>query len=221
VRIEVTPGRRAVYGPVRIVGLKEIPEGPIRRNLEIVTGKEYSRSELEDARTALVNLGVFATVDVRQDLTHPESGAVPVTVTVVEAPLRTLRLGGGMRFDVLEWSSNLVIGWEHDNFFGGLRRLTLETRPGAVFYPTRMDTWKAPRNVLPRNRIRVQLEQPAFLEGRTRGFVAAEFNVYPVLYPGLGQNEADHETVIGYLEVRTQAGARRAFFGHHLYVTPS
>jgi outer membrane protein insertion porin family/translocation and assembly module TamA len=47
------------------------------------------------------------------------------------------------------------------------------------------------------------------------------FNVYTVLYTGLGENEADHETVIGYLEVRTQAGARRAFFGHHLYITPS
>jgi outer membrane protein insertion porin family/translocation and assembly module TamA len=221
IRIDVTPGPHAVYGPVRIVGLKAIPEDPIRRDLGLVEGREYSRAELEDSRTALVNLGVFATVDVRQDLSHPEKAVVPVTVTVEEAPLRTLRLGGGMRFDVLQWSSNLTVGWEHRNFLGGLRKLTLELKPGLVFYPTRMDNFEAPRNVLPEGRLRAQLEQPAFLEGRTRGFVTAEYNVYPLLYPGLGENKGDDENVIGYQEVRTQFGASRPFFGHHLYLTAS
>jgi outer membrane protein insertion porin family/translocation and assembly module TamA len=220
-RIDVTPGPASVYGPIRLMGLKELPEGPIRANLNLTEGKAYSRSELEDARTALVNLGVFTTVDVRQDLSHPDRGVVPVTVTVEESPLRVLRLGGGMRFDVLEWSTHLTIGWEHQNFLGGLRRLTLEAKPGLVFYPTRMDNFKAPSNVLPKGRLRAQLEQPAFLEGRTRGFVAAELDVYPLLYPGLGEDPNAHENVIGYVEVRTQAGVRRPFFEHHLYLTPS
>ena len=221
VTLAVQPGPRAVFGPVKIVGLKEIPEGPVRENLDVAPGKIYSRAELEDARTALINLGVFASVDVRQDLSHPESGVVPVTVAVQEAPLRTLRMGGGMRFDVLEWSGNLTFGWEHENFLGGLRKLTLEAKPGVVLYPTRMDNFEAPRNVLPRNRVRAQLSQPAFLEGRTTGFVIGEFNVYPLLYPGLGEVASKHENVIGYIEVKTQTGVRRGFFGHHLYVTPS
>ena len=221
VRIDVTPGPHAVFGPVRIVGLKEIPEGPIRRNLDLREGKDYSRAELEDSRTALVNLGVFATVDVRQDLSHPEKAVVPVTVTVEEAPLRTFRLGAGINFDVLEASTHLTIGWEHQNFLGGLRRLKLELKPGLVFYPTRMDNFEAPRNVLPEGRLRAQLEQPAFLEGRTRGFVSGEFDVYPLLYPELGTDPTKPENVIGYVEVKTQVGASRAFFGHHLYLTPS
>jgi outer membrane protein assembly factor BamA len=221
VSFDVTPGAPAVYGPIRIVGLKELPEGPIRANFDLKEGKAYSRSELEDARTALVNLGVFATVDVRQDLSHPERAVVPVTVTVEESPLRTVRLGGGMRFDVLEWSTHLTLGWEHRNFLGGLRRLTLEAKPGLVFYPTRIDNFDAPRNVLPKGRLRAQLEQPSFLEGRTRGFVTAEFDVYPLLYPGLGEDPNANENVIGYVQVKTQAGARRPFFEHHLYLTPS
>ncbi|HEX4335870.1 MAG TPA: BamA/TamA family outer membrane protein [Polyangiaceae bacterium] len=221
VRIDVTPGPHAVFGPVHVVGLKAIPEAPIRRNLGIVENKDYSHAELEDARTALVNLGVFATVDVRQDLSHPEKAVVPVTVTVEEAPLRTLKVGGGLRFDVLEFSSNVTVGWEHRNFLGGLRRLNLELKPGLVFYPTRMDNFQAPRKVLPEARFRAQLDQPAFIEGRTRGFVAAEYDVYPLLYPGLGENPSEHENVIGYQEVKLQFGASRAFFGHHLYLTPS
>ncbi|HVW24889.1 MAG TPA: POTRA domain-containing protein [Polyangiaceae bacterium] len=223
VRIDVTPGVYARFGAVRIVGLKEIPEGPIRKNLDLVEGKPYSRSELEDARTALVNLGVFATVDVREDLSRPETGVVPVTVTVEEAPLRTLRVGAGMSFDVLAWATTMTVGWEHDNFFGGLRRFTVELKPGLVFYPTRWDNFVPPRNVLPQGRLRATLEQPSFIEGRTRGFVSAQYNIYPLLYPELGKDEdpSNPENVIGYQEIKTQFGARRAFFGHHLYLTPA
>lgn len=217
--IEVEPGNRARYGPVRIVGLDRIPEGPVRDNLELVEGREYSRAELDDARAALVNLGVFATVDVKQDLSKPASGVVPITVVVKEAPLRTLRLGGGMRFDVVEWSSHLTVGWEHRNFLGGMRKFSIETRPGVVFYPTRIDNFDAPNRFLPRNFVRAELRQPAFLEGRTTGFVAGEFNVYPVLYPSTTVDPS--ENVLGYEEVKAQTGVERAFFGHHLYLTPS
>ena len=217
IRLDVTPGIRAVYGPVRLVGLREIPEAPVRANLDIDEGGAYSRAELDDAKTALINLGVFATVDVQQDLSHPESPVVPVTVLVTEAPLRTLKMGGGMRFDVLEWSSNLTFGWEHRNFLGGMRTFSIEGKPGVVFYPTRMDNFEAPKHVLPRNRIRVELKQPAFIEGRTTGFVAGEFNVYPVLYP----EQLDTDPVIGYEEVKIQTGVERAFLGHRLYVRPS
>ncbi len=157
----------------------------------------------------------------RQDVTHPDTGIVPVTVVVEEAPLRAWHVGGGMRFDVLEWSANLSVGWANRNFLGGMRQLTLEAKPGLVFYPTRMDNFHEPTSVLPRSGVRAELRQPAFLEGRTTGVFSAEFNVYPLLYPGLGDDPSLKENVIGYDEVKFRAGAERAFFGHHLYVTPS
>jgi outer membrane protein insertion porin family/translocation and assembly module TamA len=201
------------------VGLDKIPEDPVRSNLGLQEGARYSKAELEDAKTALVNLGVFSTVDVRQDLSRPESGRVPVTVTVQEAPLRTLKMGGGTRFDVLEWSSHLTLGWEHRNFLGGMRKFIVETRPGVVFFPTRADNFEAPSDVLPKNRVRAELRQPAFLEGRTTGLLGAEYNIYPVLYPGLGEQPGDQ--VLGYQEVKTRVGAERPFFSHSVYVTPS
>ncbi len=113
---QIDPGQRASYGTVTISGLSEIPEGPVRDNLDLHEGALYSESELEDAQRALVNLGVFASVEVRPDRSHPETSRVPIQVRVRENALRTLRLGGGARFDVLRLSANLVTGWEHKNF---------------------------------------------------------------------------------------------------------
>lgn len=217
ISFSVEPQGKATYGPIRIVGLKDLPEGPTRDALSLEKGAPYSRADIEDAKTQLVNLGVFATVDIRQDLSQPESGAVPITVVVQEAPMRSIRLGGGTRFDVLEWETHLSIGWEHRNFLGGMRRFTIETKPGLVFYPTRIDNIEPPRNVLPKNRARMELRQPSFLEGRTTGLVASEFNVYPVLYPGLG--ETPGENVIGYQEFKAQGGVERPFLAHHLYLS--
>jgi outer membrane protein assembly factor BamA len=220
VSFQIEPGDKAVYGPVVIEGLEAVPEHPVRANLLIEEGEPYSLAELEDARVALINLGVFATVEVIADRSRPETREVPVRVRVRESALRTLRLGGGMRFDVLEWSGHLSIGWEHRNFLGGMRRFSIDTKPGLVFFPTRMDHIVAPTEVLPKNRARMELRQPAFIEGRTTGLIRGEFNIYPLLYPGLGETRTD-ENIIGYQEVVARTGVERAFFRHHLFVTPT
>lgn len=217
VTFEVEPGPKAVYGPIRIAGLDRIPERPVRENLDIEEGKPYSRAEVEDARTQIVNLGVFSSVDIRQDRSRPDTREVPITVVVEESALRTVKLGGGMRFDVLEWSAHLDIGWEHRNFLGGMRRFRIETKPGMVLFPTRMDNFVAPTNVFFKNKARMELRQPSFIEGRTTGFLAGEFNIFPVLYPDSGPGD----NVIGFRKVAAQGGVERPFFGHHLYVTPS
>jgi outer membrane protein insertion porin family/translocation and assembly module TamA len=231
VRFEVTPGNKSVFGPVKIVGLTQIPERPVRANLRVREGATYSASDLEEAREALVNLGVFSTVDVEQDFTKPESGVVPITVVVKEAPLRTLRMGGGVRFDLLELSGKLIFGWEHRNFLGGMRKLKLEAKPGLVFFPTRTTDLTLPTHVLPTYRMRSELRQPSFIEGRTTGFVAAEYNIFPLLFPDQPTTAPpppadpppgfvpEELKILGYQEVRAMTGIERAFFRHHLYTT--
>jgi outer membrane protein insertion porin family/translocation and assembly module TamA len=219
IMIEVDAGERARYGPITIIGLKQLPEDRVRPPLRLEEGAEYSRAAIEDARKALVNLGVFETVDIKQDWSKPESGVVPITVVVSEAPFRSVRVGGGVNLDVYELSANVTLGWEHRNFLGGMRRFSIDVRPGFVLYPTRIDNLELPSNVLVRNFFRTELRQPAFLEGRTTGFVAAEFNVYPVLYPG--HDPQPDENLLGYGEVKGRAGVVRAFFNEHLFLTPT
>lgn len=211
------PGPRARYGAVKIVGLREIPEDKVRQNLKIAEGDEYSESDVRDARRALINLGVFNSVKINADRSRPDTRQVPITVVLEEAPLRSLKLGGGLRLDAQQTSSHLIAGWEHRNFLGGLRRLTLETRPGIVFFPTRTNNIEAPNRLLFETQVRAELQQPAFVEGRTTGSVQTGFAVFPLLY----SESAAEDPLIGFLRPDAVVGVERAFFNHHLYVTPA
>ena len=219
-RFEIDAGPRAVIGPVSIEGLTRIPESKLRPTLLIAPGDPYSASALEDARRALVNLGVFAAVNVEADTSAPSSRAVPVRFTVQETAPRTVRLGGGARLDALSLSSSVTGSWEHRNFLGGLRQLAIEARPGVVLFPTRMSDFpdlQPPNRVMLQGSLESRFTQPAFLEGRTRGLLSASLEVRPLLYTDTLQNEP----LIGFLEVATRAGLERPFLSHRLFVTPA
>ena len=221
VTFEAVPGQVARYGRVRIVGLESIPEAPVRAVLGIEEGEVYSRKDLLDAQEALQSLGVFASVEVGQDKASPDGGEVPITVVLRESSLRTLRLGGGARFDVLRLSTHARVGWEHRNFIGGMRRFNIEARPGVTYFPTRIGRLDSPTRLLPENRVHAELRQPSFVEGRTTGFIAGDYSIYPLLYPLPDGADPDRERVIGYHEIRATTGLERPFFGHRLFVTPS
>jgi outer membrane protein assembly factor BamA len=219
-RFEIAAGQRAVFGPVSIRGLVEIPEQKVRQSLLIARGDPYSASALEDARRALVNLGVFAAVNVETDTSRPDSRAVPITFAVQETAPRTLRLGGGARLDPLQLSGSLTGSWEHRNFLGGLRQLSIEARPGVVLFPTRMSDFpdlQAPNRAMFEGSLAARFTQPSFIEGRTLGLLSASTEVRPLLYT----DTQPDEPVIGFLQVATRAGVERPFFSHRLFVTPS
>ncbi|GMV17389.1 MAG: BamA/TamA family outer membrane protein [Polyangiaceae bacterium] len=221
VSFEIVQGEVARYGRVRIVGLESIPEEKVRAVLGLEEGARYSRRDVLDAQDALQNLGVFSSVEVGQDKSNAETGEVPITVVLREASLRTLRVGGGARFDVLRLSNHFRVGWEHRNFAGGMRRFNVEARPGVTYFPTRIGRFDTPTRVLPENRLHSELRQPSFIEGRTTGFVAADYSIYPLLYPIPDNADPERERVIGYHEIKASTGLERAFFAHHLFVTPS
>src|SRR5262249_38084551 len=68
---EVTPDKPAVWGNVTIQGLGSLPEPAVRRALAIETGKPYSTQEILDAQQAVLDLGVFSSVDVNAKLPEP------------------------------------------------------------------------------------------------------------------------------------------------------
>jgi outer membrane protein insertion porin family/translocation and assembly module TamA len=123
----------------------------------------------------------------------------------------------GINLDTLQFATRLTAGWEHRNFLGGLRQLSIEARPGAVLFPTRIDDLQPPNRVMFTNQFRVGLDQPGFIEGRTRGRLATELNVRPLLYTDTGADVA----IIGFFEIKAEAGLERAFLSHRLLVTPS
>jgi outer membrane protein insertion porin family/translocation and assembly module TamA len=205
----VEPHEPARFGEVRIEGLGKLPEAPVRRALDIEPGDAYSTSALESAQQALLELGVFSSVQIEPVLEGgPEQRTVPLRVRVEPSPLRSVQLGGGVTADAIRTDVHLRAGWEHRNFFGGLRRFNVELRPALVFYPTRIGDFRAPTDFLPEVRVRSELRQPGFIEARTNGLIRGEFNAYPVL---LGEDVNEDWPIIGYLETRGAVGVDRTF----------
>jgi outer membrane translocation and assembly module TamA len=217
VEVVVVPGPAAVLGDVRIVGLREIPEDKVRANLELERGVAYSQSELDDARRALVSLNVFSSVRVVPELDAAQGNVVPVTISVEESKLRTVTIGTGAKLDSLQFSSHATIGWEHRNYLGGLRRFSIDAKPGIVYFPTRFGDLRAPDRLLFQNQVSASFRQPSIFEGRTTGFIATDFNVYPLLYA----ETTDDESIVGFYELKNSTGVERAFLEHQLLLVPS
>ena len=134
---------------------------------------------LDAAQQAVLDLGVFASVDVSPELSEPPrpDHVVPVKVKLEASRLRTIRAGGGIEFDALKTDIHGVFGWESRNFLGGLRTFRVNLKPGVVLYPLRVSSIELPDRVLPEERLRLELRQPGFIEARTNAFVRPEFNV--------------------------------------------
>ena len=206
----VKPGPPSRFGEVTIEGLGDLPEAPVRRALDLKPGTPYSEAELDEAQQAILELGVFAAVDMQPQLPDPPpaDAVVPIHIKVEPARLRTLRLGAGFEFDAMKTDVHLITGWESRNFLGGMRHLQISFKPGLVFYPLRVNNFVVPERFFPEEKFRIELRQPGFIEARTTGFIRPEFNVFPVL---LNTEARTEDPVLGYAEFRGATGLERTY----------
>ena len=224
--MEAKPGPTSKLGRVSIEGLEKLNEKAVRRILDLQEGTVYSRKQIRLARSALFQLGMFSKVEIVPDLSHPEGAVVPLTVRLEESSLHELNLGAGGRLDLLRLAVVGHITWTHMNFLGGLRRLTIATHPGLTFYPTHFPStitegFQAPSNIFPENFFSVRIEQPGFLEARTKGFHEGGYNIYPLLYVQDSKTDTKEDLVVGYNELTTAVGLSRSFFKNALETTLS
>jgi len=215
VRYAVTPGRQAVYGDVRLEGLGEFDEGVVRDTLGLQKGEPYSKRQLDAARKRLFELGVFSTVSIEPDLGNPASGAVPLRVKLEPGATHSVHFGAVIEQDSVRAMAGLRLGWESRNFFGNLRKFTVDATPGVTFYP--LANPDVPLKALPSVLSSVRLEQPAIIDALTTGFIQSNVNAQPVLYSEF--NPGDN--IIGFFEVGGSVGAERQIATEALTVRPS
>ncbi len=218
--VTVKPGIQAVFGPITIEGLDpdgpgpkqaEIDEPPLRKALHMKEGETYSTSAIETATQALLDLGVLSSVQIIPTLSDPPTRVVPLTVKAEPSKLRTLHIGAGFELDEIKTEVHALVGWEDRDFLGNLRDFSVDFKPGAVLYPTRVDNLVSPTNPLPEEHLRLQLRQPGFVEDRTTLFLRPELNVYPLL---VEPNPDPTQPVVGYVEPRGAVGLDRRFGKH-------
>ena len=132
VSFEVVPGRRAVIGPVDVVGTNRVPPPVVRSLLISRTGRLYSQEELYQSQRNLYSSDLFrfATVNLDSAKYRPTEDSVPVGGQVSEARRRRIRGGIGYATDDCFRGS---LGWTTRNFLGsGGRILDLTSRISKV-----------------------------------------------------------------------------------------
>lgn len=207
------------FGKIVFEGLGELPERPFRGVLDMEEGDPFSSEDLENAERALSEFGVFGAIDVdvhRSPEGQPPNPVVPVTFRVQPSALRSIRLGGGGELGGRA-EVHLVAGWEDRNFLGGVRRFSIEARPGLVFYPTTFSTifTEAPSTVLPELQVRAELRQPALVESRTTGVLRGSARIYRLQTSQFDVSEVQElggePPIVGYREYAGAVGLERPF----------
>lgn len=139
VRYTAKPGPRYRFGGVFVSGAAAIPRARIREEAELAVkpGQVFDATELPKAQARIFDMGVFGGVRVSPSLqaADEQKQTVPVVVAVREAPFRTIRAGPGFAFQATRWEADAIAGWQHRNWLGGLRKLSLDARVGYAWLP--------------------------------------------------------------------------------------
>jgi translocation and assembly module TamA len=167
---------RVELGPRYRFGEIKIDTGQARRiksvwiwdqvRLAIAEGEVFSDRALAEAQRRVFGMGVFVVAKVAAGPPDKPNQRIPIAVEVREAPLRTLRVGGGVQIDQVRNEARLRLEWSHLDFWGGMRKLTFRAEAGWAFIPSayavaRDDIAAGARNG-PIARSGLQLEQPRF-----------------------------------------------------------
>lgn len=123
VGLSVAPGPAAVYGPVRVTGAEHMNPDFIHRQAGIRQGEPFDPEDLERARDQLRRLQVFQSARIVEAEDVDEEGELPVSINVVERPLRMFGLGGSV--STVDGGA-LEAYWQHRNLFGQAERLRVE-----------------------------------------------------------------------------------------------
>ena len=160
--VRVEPGPEGRFGAVTIEGNEDVAAAPLLEQVPIEPGERYTASALEQARMNLQALEIVRTAQVdAPDSIAPAAGAwvLPVRVRVLE---RKGKAVSGELGYVTDAGLSSEAKWEHHNFTGGARSLTLSGLAQTGWLSLTDDPEKRYRGA-------VSFKQPGFLRPRGSG----------------------------------------------------
>ena len=121
------PGLPERFGPVAITGLERLNPAYVEGRIRWQPGAIYNASKVEETRRALIESGLFSTVQITPtpDPDHP--GEVRVTVEATERVRRTI--GVGLAYNTSQGFGARAF-WENRNLFGNAENLRLSAEVG-------------------------------------------------------------------------------------------
>lgn len=145
VTFESEPGRRAVIGPIQVVGAKRVDTSVVRNLLVSRPGRRFSQEELFESQRNLYesDLFRFVTVNIDSGTFNPRDSLVPLVVQVNES--RPHRIRGSMGYATYDCFRG-SLGWTTRNFVGAGRILDLTGRLSKVGIGEPLD-WGLDQNI--------------------------------------------------------------------------
>jgi translocation and assembly module TamA len=116
------PGPAARFGPTEIRGLESVDKCFVRNKIPWQEGDTFNAELVERAKKGLIRSGLFAMARVDWGERLDVNRQLPITVTVVERPHRSV--GAGISYKTDE-KLGVKMSWEHRNLFSGGERLGL------------------------------------------------------------------------------------------------
>lgn len=135
VHLGVRPGPRAVFGRIRVHGNQRTDARDLAARSRIREGTRFDPEDLEDARTALYDLGMFSMVNVEVERSPERADVADVLITVRESKFNDLRVGLGLGLESLRSDAHAALLYTRRNFRGKLRQLRLRLEPAWVAIP--------------------------------------------------------------------------------------
>ena len=184
-------GPFTVFGPLRFTGLGSVQQRYLSTYWSWKEGSPFDRRALRVYQQRLMATGLFRSVMVRIPEEPPSGGdassALPVVVTVEEAPRR--RVEAGMRYDT-DLGPEVRIAWQHRNLFGANESLNSRTEVGQAVLGVTSELRK-PQFVRPGQELagslRAARTDDRVVDARTiNGFVGLKRRLGPFWVAGIG-----------------------------------
>jgi translocation and assembly module TamA len=122
VNVHVQMGTVMRFGAISVTGLQRTRLPEVLSRLAFHAGDRYSYTVLDQARSNLLAMGVFGTVNVVPATVATADGTVPVTFRVTERKRHAVELKAGYSSDL---GGSGGITWTDRNLFGGAEQLQL------------------------------------------------------------------------------------------------
>lgn len=149
---QADPGPLAVFGETTVQGTQEVDPEIVRRELVYKPGEVFSPAKIAETQAKILALDLFGSVRITPEEAPGKPSVVPMIIQVSEKEARQIRIGVGYG---TEDEFRAQLRWQHNNWFGGGRRLSIEAKYSSI------TTTGA-----------ITLVQPHFLSPRTRGILS-------------------------------------------------
>jgi translocation and assembly module TamA len=121
------PGPVMRFGPVMISGLERLNPAYVEGRVRWRGGEIYDESKVEDTRRALIETGLFSTVQITPTADPEHLGEARMTIEATERVHRTI--GAGLVYNTSQGVGARAF-WENRNLFGNAENLRLSAEVG-------------------------------------------------------------------------------------------